>query len=249
MQAVTNRLANTSIFSPTTPPIKAQVITPRFKLPEETFFLTKQEKIYKILECTVIGASLTTVIALSATGVLPAALWISALIGTAGLGLNLILAAGLATKDENSSYQQFLIKSSPITVVLGAPVLEEVIFRGGLQKLLIVIFRVILPAASVIIFGFSLTPAALVGIGFSSLAFGLAHAVNDHKNNWVQAFLATITGLTYGFTVHTLGFSAGIIAHCVNNFFCTTLIYITTPSKPKWFVEHQRQQHLTFQKV
>ncbi|MFA6118292.1 MAG: CPBP family intramembrane glutamic endopeptidase [Parachlamydiales bacterium] len=119
------------------------------------------------------AARVTTVIALTKLGILPG-------------------------PNPNDAYSQETEKISLTETTFVAPIIEEAIFRVGIQNCLS-------------IFGNNFS---LVG---SSLLFGAGHLLNDHNGRFLQAILATWGGFVLGKTYIQSGFLASVALHSMNN--------------------------------
>lgn len=86
--------------------------------------------------------------------------------------------------------------------MLGAPLLEEVIFRKTIQRNVA-----------------SITKSPVAGIAVSAVLFWTAHLGNPHKNGAILAVAAGLGGVTFGILNHQLGLAASIGAHIAHNSF------------------------------
>ncbi len=120
-------------------------------------------------------------------------------------------------KANQEDYRQQLL-SYPMMVTVFAPTLEELLFRGLLQTLLIALF----PQAS------------LMAVCITALLFGLAHLTNAKENDaYHQAINTTFSGIFFGLVAMQLGLWAAIAAHMMNNTIALTLLMLCGVPAPK----------------
>jgi len=131
-----------------------------------------------------------------------------------------VVSAVLFSKESKSksSYEKEVMEESAFDICIFAPILEEAIFRLGIQTCLRSLFAMTLPSSIVFLpFGVTLSSAAVGAILVSSVVFGAAHLSNDHDSVGTQAILAFSGGLIRGCLMETNGFLAACAAHIINN--------------------------------
>lgn len=113
-------------------------------------------------------------------------------------GVTTLQKLGVISKSPASSEYGTQIKEmGPIQTGLIFPVIEEIIFRALLQE--------------------------TIGVIPTATLFGLVHLSNNHPENKIQAFLATLGGFIYGDLYDGLGITAPIAAHMMSNSICSLL--------------------------
>lgn len=132
-------------------------------------------------------------------------------------GLSLLL--GIQLEGENGLYDDEINRAGLGSFLLyGAffgPIIEEVMFRGIMQPLLLLCF---LGAGM----GFVLSPALAIGI--TAITFGLIHLGNTEDwSNYGQAIYCIFGGLFDGCLALAFGLPASILSHMVHNTFFLTL--------------------------
>ncbi len=140
----------------------------------------------------------------------------------------------LFVEDEEAENKQYS-HTEMLQMTLTGPLIEEVIFRGGIQPLGTRAILWLIPAASALCLGTSLTIACCASIFFTAVLFGLAHLTNKHKNTHIQAYNAFKGGVIYGFLSVHFGLLAAIAAHMVHNTLGLTISQI-----PKVFQRCQK---------
>ncbi len=140
---------------------------------------------------------------------------------------NLISLAAQAifplARDKNDRYLIDVLNNTIITTLYG-PILEETLFRGALQPLLIAAISWLAPvAATALLFGIGLTVAAMLSIFVTSIIFGAMHISNEHKGSYRQAAICFIGGIVFGAVAMQYGLVASIAAHIINNTLAITL--------------------------
>lgn len=128
----------------------------------------------------------------------------------------ILKVCNLLADDDDSEYEKDILKY-PLFGTLGAPIVEEGIFRGLLQPLATRAILFIVPAAAAAFLGTGLSIAVVVSIVATAAIFGFVHVFNDHKNSHIQAFAATLGGVAFGVVAAQFGLPAAIAAHIVNN--------------------------------
>lgn len=99
-----------------------------------------------------------------------------------------------------------------------APTIEELLFRGGLQPLLILTIAALVPPLSTAMLlstGLSITSA--IAIAVTSLLFGFMHIFNAHDLALMQAMNAAILGITFGVVAVQYGIITVMAAHIIHN--------------------------------
>jgi membrane protease YdiL (CAAX protease family) len=132
------------------------------------------------------------------------------------LTLIILKVCNLVAEDDDSEFEKDVLKY-PLFGTLGAPFLEEGIFRGLLQPLATRAILFIAPAAAAAFLGTGLSIAVVVSIVGTAAIFGFLHVFNDHKNSHIQAFTCTLQGIAFGVLAAQFGLPAAIAAHVVNN--------------------------------
>ena len=123
------------------------------------------------------------------------------------------------TSRQEEEYSDF-IEKYPSSATLGAPFIEELIFRGGMQSLLTLAFLCLAPGLAAIPFlGTSLNVAVGASLIATSLAFGLAHF---SKQNYSQVVMATFTGIVFGLLALQFGLAVSMAAHVAQNTLAVT---------------------------
>lgn len=128
----------------------------------------------------------------------------------------LLKAAGLYHEDKQSKYIQELRKNAFIGS-LACPIIEEFIFRAGVQPLAAHCIQRLIPATAGSFMGTNLSLALTISMVVTASFFGLAHYTNNHKNLHLQAGIATIGGISFGVLAAKFGIGASIAAHIANN--------------------------------
>lgn len=121
--------------------------------------------------------------------------------------------AGQLNKLSKESIQDLLkeIDENPLLIVLWLPILEEFIFRGGLQSLLSLSLSYTNP-------DLESNVVALYAVMLTSLLFGLAHIPNSKNNdNYPQMIRCIFAGLAFGALYEQKGIFPAIAAHIANN--------------------------------
>ena len=177
-----------------------------------------------------IASALGGACALSAAGVLPAAVLVSCAAGVTALLANVVLtniviyALNIEEKqeEEESEYSDAIKSIPPFITCVAIPVIEELAFRAFLQGGLYAGLSYVLPAAAVIsIAGFELPVAAVASMVVAGVIFGLAHAGN-HPDDPLAAIMHTVTASIAGVFVlgplyYAFGLWGSALAHIANN--------------------------------
>lgn len=144
-------------------------------------------------------------------------------IGVATLGLNIATSASLyffgayEPEKRDSKYTK-LVLSRPLDTTIGAPLLEEGVFRGVLQPTLQRICQIALPVTGTLLFpGVAVSVATAAAILGTSLLFGAIHYTNPHENSHIQAITSAIGGIPFGLAAARLGLGAAVGAHMMHN--------------------------------
>lgn len=126
--------------------------------------------------------------------------------------------------NSSSTYEKMIMSQKFHTSII-APVLEEMLFRGILQPLLINLSILFAPTTStaITIFGFSLSAPVIFAIGITSIIFGAAHMKNKHEMVNLQVLFASLFGNVLGFLAFEFGLGASVGAHIMNNFLAITV--------------------------
>jgi len=121
-------------------------------------------------------------------------------------------------ENERSKFSKEIMEENAFDTGVAIPVLEETIFRLGLQTSLRSLFTMTLPSSIVVLpFGIALSSAAIGAILVSSAIFGAVHLSNEHDSVVTQALSAFSGGLVKGYLMEVDGFVAACAAHIVNN--------------------------------
>lgn len=117
------------------------------------------------------------------------------------------------------NYAIYLNKSlsSHLSSTLGAPLVEEILFRGIVQPFLAHSIILLFPTAAQAVFSPLLTTAMIISILATAILFGLAHFKNQTDYARCQVILSSITGCAYGILAAEFGLQAAIAAHIINN--------------------------------
>ncbi|MBX3719036.1 MAG: CPBP family intramembrane metalloprotease [Parachlamydiales bacterium] len=180
-----------------------------------------------------VASALGGACALSAVGVLPAAVLVSCAAGVTALLANIVLTNiviyALNSEEEEletekSEYADAIKNIPPFITCVAIPIIEELAFRSFIQGGIYAGLSYILPAAAVItIAGFELPVAAVASMVVAGVLFGLAHAGN-HPDNPLAAIMHTVTASIAGVFVlgplyYAFGLWGSALAHIANNTF------------------------------
>jgi len=125
-------------------------------------------------------------------------------------------------KPDNGAYRDSISKSQ-LMVSLGAPIMEELIFRGAILQLLLLLIGLAFPPMLLFpCLNLGISVAAAAAICITAGLFGVAHAGNG-KNNHVQVVTTFIMGLAFGFFAVQFGLLVAIGAHILNNTIASAL--------------------------
>jgi len=188
------------------------------------------ETISRWVQLGAIASALGGACALSAAGVLPAAVLVSCAAGITALLANVVLtniviyALNIEEKpeEEESEYSDAIKSIPPFITCVAIPVIEELAFRAFIQGGLYAGLSYVLPAAAVITFaGFELPVAAVASMVVAGVIFGLAHAGN-HPDDPLAAIMHTVTASIAGVFVlgplyYAFGLWGSALAHIANN--------------------------------
>lgn len=136
------------------------------------------------------------------------------------LAINLVMAAVVRAFVKSKMKKEYLemLKNKPLLVTLGAPILEELIFRGAMLQLSLLLIGLAFPPALILPFlNTGLSIAAATAILITAVVFGLVHAFNAEKNNYAQVATTFLSGLAFGFLAIQFGLLVAIGAHVLNN--------------------------------
>jgi hypothetical protein len=164
------------------------------------------------------------------------ALWVVGTTINTGLSI-------LCNRKDNSKYTKEIINRS-LEVALLAPVIEELIFRGGMQPLFTRAIVWLVPAATAVFFGTGLGTATVVSIVVTSVLFGLLHLANKDVNENVhfQVIYAGILGIPLGILAVQFGLGTSIAAHIIINTISTIFANLVYKSSETAVSESQTQQ-------
>lgn len=130
---------------------------------------------------------------------------------------------GIVKPEETESEYAKTLREFPASGTVVAPVIEELLFRGGLQPLMARAIVWIVPAAAAAFLGTPLSVATTVAIVATAAIFGFAHLFNSHPNAHWQAIFSTMGGISFGLIAAQFGLPAAIAAHIANNTLAITM--------------------------
>lgn len=129
----------------------------------------------------------------------------------------LVRSAPQEEECKKSTYVKSIVKN-PLSGAITIPIIEEAIFRGGLQTILDIALKYFIPvSAEILVPMLSISLATTLAITITAVAFGLAHWSNNHSGAGTQAMLATWSGLVLGVLCAKYGIFASIGSHIMNN--------------------------------
>jgi len=134
----------------------------------------------------------------------------------------LIRALVLMVMEPNETAQAKEVRENILLATLIGPVLEEVLFRGLLQPVLLFGMASLFPQLAGL--------AAVIAVLIAGVAFGLAHLGNKHPNSHIQAALCVFSGIFYGIVALQFGLGASIAIHMLNNTLLTAMRLLPRPS-------------------
>jgi len=149
------------------------------------------------------------------------------------LAINIIMAAVISAFVKSKMKKEYLeqLKNKQLLVTLGAPILEELIFRGAMLQLSLLLIGFAFPPALILPFlNTGLSIAAATAIFITTVIFGLAHASNAEKNNFAQVATTFLGGLAFGFLAIQFGLLVAIGAHVLNNTVASLFLNLSAPS-------------------
>ena len=117
------------------------------------------------------------------------------------LTINLIMAAVVSAFVKSKKKKEYLemLNNKQLLVTLGAPILEELIFRGAMLQLSLLLIGLVFPPALILHFlNTGISIAAATAIFITAVVFGLAHAPNA-ENNHAQVYTTFLFGLSLDF--------------------------------------------------
>ena len=119
-----------------------------------------------------------------------------------------------------------LIMSDPLTATLCAPLMEEFLFRGLIQPLLVLMLTCLAPGLAAIPFlTIGLSLALIASIICTSSIFGIIHLANSTDlDNYYQVIGTTLAGITFGVISAQFGLAAAIAAHIALNTISITML-------------------------
>jgi membrane protease YdiL (CAAX protease family) len=162
------------------------------------------------------------------------------MLGIAAITSGVAFVFKLFKIDENNKYNEW-ISNHLFFGAVGAPILEEILFRGCLQPLTTKAILWLVPAASATIMSLNLSVAVVVSVVAIGAIFGFVHYFNDHKNSHIQAVVTGIAGIALGLTAAYLGLPAAIGAHMLNN--TIAMIGINASKKEAQTIKIARKAH------
>ncbi len=149
------------------------------------------------------------------------------------LSLGLLVSLGLLKKTDGGAYLEKIRKMPACATAVFIPILEEAIFRGGLQRGLTELGKQVLThKVWQLPLGVYLSTASLVAIVATSVLFGAVHALNDHEGASQQAFITGFHGFVMGVLAANYGILASIGAHIINNTLAVTAIKSSSEASP-----------------
>lgn len=159
------------------------------------------------------------------------------------LVINLVIATVVRFFVKSEVKQDYLemLENKQLLVTLGAPILEELIFRGAMLQLSLLLIGLAFPPALILPFlNTGLAIAAATAILITAVVFGLVHASNAEKNNYAQVANAFLGGLAFGFLAIQFGLLVAIGAHVLNNTIaCLFLNLISDEEKEEEISENE----------
>ena len=195
------------------------------------------DTISRWIQLGAVASALGGACALSAAGVLPAAVLVSCAVGVTALLANVVLtnvviyALNIEEKEEESEYSDAIKNIPPFITCVAIPIIEELAFRSLIQGGLYAGLSYVLPAAVITIAGFELPVAALASMVVAGVIFGLAHASN-HPEDPLSAIMHTATATIAGVFVlgplyYAFGLWGSALAHIANNTLAIGLAEVT----------------------
>jgi membrane protease YdiL (CAAX protease family) len=189
-------------------------------------------------ELALIVTGIATTIILSATGVLPASVLLTAKVSAIGTGVIILitLIKNLLENKEHkeSKYSKSVNSSSPFTICCSGPIIEEFLFRGGVQQCLQIVLREFVPVVALCLFGVQIPLSAVLAMGVASTVFGAMHARNSHANAGWQAIMCGIGSFCVEaplFYFH--GLWASCLAHIMHNTIIMILVEMGKEAKKR----------------
>lgn len=119
-------------------------------------------------------------------------------------------------KERRSKYEKILAEQTFETAFI-YPIVEEALFRGGLQTLLTYATQSFVPATAAVLLGPHFTIAATVSVVATGIFFGAIHYFNKHKHAGAQVIHASLGGIVLGTLNVQFGIGAAFAAHIANN--------------------------------
>jgi len=173
-------------------------------------------------QLSIIITGIALVAILSATAVLPSYF----LVATGAVVIHIIFSSILHRFLPSSENRQYMEKTlnhwPPIALCIAAPLVEELIFRAGLQRGMVWFFKFLLPSTPLSLLGISMPLSAAVAIAVSGTIFGLAHVSNHYEHPALPLLSVTTAGIfVEGLLYHFYGLPASIFSHAVNNTLAT----------------------------
>jgi membrane protease YdiL (CAAX protease family) len=163
-------------------------------------------------------------------------------------GINTLMAVTLVlgrqetpmTKDDE--YTEFL-QSSMLYCALWAPIKEELIFRGAIQKISAAAIALAIPNLADEQFYWGNFPiATAISIFTTSLIFGALHVRNEHSLSYFQGISSFMSSMISGYAAAQYGFGAAVAQHITNNLISTMILNLATINKRE---NEQTSQNLT----
>ena len=128
----------------------------------------------------------------------------------------------LFSTPDQREYLEVLTKH-PLLATLCAPIVEECLFRGILQPLLIGGLLLCFPQ-------FPLVVICALAVSLTAVLFGAAHLSNAKEGNaYTQAIITTIAGVVFGIIALQFGLFAAIAAHMMANTVAITGLMLSLP--------------------
>lgn len=141
---------------------------------------------------------------------------------TAPIGCLLLYYFSSPVKEDNSSYEDVCL-DKPIAASITVPIMEELLFRVGLQTVVKYCIN---------------SESSIIHVIITALIFGVTHLTNSHTATKEQAVASSISGLLYGLLFEYYGILASIGAHTINNTILIS-IQLMIPTLKK-YIEDER---------
>lgn len=193
----------------------SKFILPPSKKPNPVFQPKKWQWLIPVITATALGAIFVPKFGLGL--VLGSVQWITTFSIITLLSKLGAIKFSMGPSKEPSAYE-LQIKENLLTTAIFIPLIEESIFRGGIQPLFSQIIKRLSPSsASTPFLKKSISIPTAAGIAITAGLFGAIHLPNPHNEARIQAIIATFIGISHGTYSAKWGISAAIAAHIANN--------------------------------